>query len=113
MTRKKTPKAAPLPPLPDTVFTTCGPVAVKIVDDLRDPEDPDCHLFGYWNAFDRVICIRAGMHPTAMHLTLWHERTHCDLSEIGVKLSDDQEEAVCNAVANARVAELLATLSPV
>lgn len=83
---------------------------MELVDDLRDPEDPTARLFGYWNAFTRVISVRAGMHPTTAWLTLIHEQTHADLSDIGVKLSEEQEESVCNAIASARVAEMLAHL---
>jgi hypothetical protein len=101
-------KPVTLPPLPAEVFTTFGPVAVRIVDDLRAPDDPNERLFGYWDGFARVISIRAGMHPTAAWLTLVHEQTHADIAEIGVKLSEDQEEAVCNAIAAARIAEMLA-----
>lgn len=107
-TRRK--PAPALPPLPATVFSTHGEIAVQLVEDLRDPEDPTERLFGYWNAFARVISVRSGMHPTTMWLTLIHEQTHADLSEIGIKLTEDQEEAVCNAIASARVAEMLAHL---
>ena len=48
------------------------------------------------------------MHPVTAWLTLLHERAHADLGEIGIKLSEDQEEAVANAIASARVAEMLA-----
>jgi hypothetical protein len=41
---------------------------------------------------------------------LFHEQTHADLSEVGVKIPPELEEVVCNAVAAARLAELLASL---
>ena len=104
-TRKKSP---PLPPLPASVFSVHGPIEVRVIDDLRDPADATERLFGYWDAFARVISVRAGMHPTAMWLTLLHEATHADLSEIGVKLTEDQEEAVCERIASARLAAMLA-----
>lgn len=99
-----------LPPLPPTVFSTHGEITVQVVEDLRDPEEPKERLFGYWDPFARIISVRSGMHPTAMWLTLTHEQTHADLSDIGVKLSEEQEESVCNAIASARVAEMLAHL---
>lgn len=107
-TRKK--KSAPLPPLPTSVLTTHGEVAVIIVPDLRDPDDTTKPLYGYWDCFARTISIRAGMHPTASWLTLFHEKTHADLSEIGVALAEEMEEVICNAIAAARLAELRATL---
>lgn len=105
-------KTHDLPPLPSSVFSMFGPVTVRVVDNLCDPQPPHEPLFGYYHAFDRVIEVRAGMHPTAAWLTLWHERTHMELAEIGVVLSTDQEEAVCNAIAAARVAEMLSGRKP-
>jgi hypothetical protein len=67
-------------------------------------------LFGYWEPFSRVISIRAGLHPTAAWLTFYHEKTHADIYEIGVVITEDAEEAICNANAAARLAELRATL---
>jgi hypothetical protein len=109
MTTRKKPLA--LPPLPSSVLTAHGPVAVLIVEDLRDPADATDKLFGYWDPFARVISIRAGLHPTAAWLTLFHERTHADLSEVGIKLAEETEEVICNALAAARLAELWASLA--
>jgi hypothetical protein len=103
-------KPAALPPLPSSVMTTHGPVAVILVENLCDPADPTEKLFGYWDPFTRVISLRAGMHPTAMWLTLWHEKAHADLGDVGVKLSEEIEESVCNAVAAGRFAEMRAGL---
>lgn len=109
MTRTKR-KAKPLPPLPSSVITAHGVVAVEVVADLRDPDDATKPLFGYWDAFKRVIQVRADLHPTAAWLTLYHEKTHADLSEVGIKLDPEHEEVICNAVAAARLAELLESL---
>ncbi len=105
-------KTTTLPPLPATVFSIHGPVEVRVVDDLRDPETPFGQLFGYYDAFTRQISVRAGMHPTTAWLTLWHERTHMDIADTGVVMTLDQEESVCNSVAAARVAEMLAGRTP-
>ena len=110
MTTRAKRKAKALPPIPPTVLTTHGEVVVEIVGDLRDPDDPNKTLFGYWDPYRRVISLRSGMHPTAAWLTLYHEKTHADLSEIGVTLSEEHEEVVCNAVAAARLAELMESL---
>ena len=96
-----------LPPIPASVFSIHGPIAVEIVEDLRDPEPPYERLFGHFNGFLRLIQIRAGMHHTAMWLTLEHERAHADIAEIGIQVSTDQEEAIVNAIAAARVAEMI------
>lgn len=103
-------RAKALPPLPASAFHQFGPIPVTLVDDLRAPDDPTERLYGYWNAFDRTIAIRSGLHPVAAWLTLFHELTHANLSDVGVKLSEEHEEAVCESVARARLAELLASL---
>lgn len=100
-------KKPALPPIPSSVFSEFGPITVLIVEDLRAPDDPNERLFGYWDAFTRTISVRAGMHPVASWLTLLHEKAHAELGEVGVKLSEDQEEAACNALARARLAEML------
>lgn len=99
-----------LPPLPAELFSAYGPIPVELVADLKDIETGE-PLFGYWDPYQRIIYIRAAMHPATMWATMWHERTHADLCDVGVKLSGNQEEAVANAIAAARVAEMLA-LSP-
>lgn len=101
-------RAKGLPPLPASVFHPLGAIPVLIVADLRDEDGKE--IFGYWDAYKREIQIRAGMHLTAAWTTLWHERTHADICEIGVVVSTDQEEAICNAVALSRVTEMLASL---
>jgi hypothetical protein len=103
--RRKRVKAVPLPPLPATVFSIHGPVPVVLTDDpkILDPGD-----FGAWNAHDRVIYIRCGMHPTASWLTLFHEQCHSDLSDIDFAIEHTTLEAVCNCIAAARLAALRA-----
>lgn len=106
MTRAK--KAPPLPPLPSSVFSVHGPVPVILTDDptILDPGD-----FGAWNAHDRIIYVRCGMHPTASWLTLLHEICHADLSDIDFAIADDALEAICNAIAAARLAAIRAGVS--
>lgn len=99
-----------LPPLPASLFSVYGPIPVEIVEDLKDVDTGDT-LFGYWDSYKRIIYIRAGLHPAAAWQTLYHELAHAWLLDIGVKLSYNQEEAVVGAVASARLAELLASLT--
>lgn len=109
MTRAKGRTRPPLPPLPSSVFSLHGPVPVVLTDDpaILDPGD-----FGAWNAHARIIYVRCGMHPTALWLTLFHEQTHCDLSDIDFAIADDALEAICNAIAAARLAALRAGVFP-
>jgi hypothetical protein len=109
-TRPRKRKAKTLPPLPASVITAHGDVAVVVVEKLHAPEDPTEPLFGYWDGFSRTISIRAGLHPTAAWLTLFHEQTHADLSEVGVKIPPELEEVVANAIAAARLTALRAQL---
>lgn len=98
-----------LPPLPATIFSTYGPIPVEVVHDLSDPETGE-PIFGWWDPFARVIKIRAHLHPAAALSTLYHEQTHAWMADIGVRLTTAQEESIANAVAAARLAELLDSL---
>jgi len=95
-----------LPPLPRDVFNAFGRIPVVIVPNLKDDTGGD--VFGYWDPVKREIRLLSDMAPAQAWLTLWHERTHAELNEIGVELTKDQEEAVVQAIARARVAEMLA-----
>lgn len=97
-----------LPPLPAQVHSALGSIPVLIVANLKDEDGKD--VFGLYDAFARIIRVREGMHPAVMWSTYYHELTHAEIGDIGVALTLDQEEAVCNAIANARVSELLASL---
>lgn len=96
-----------LPPLPAAVFSAYGAIPVVLTADPKILDEDD---FGAWNAHTRVIYVRAGLHATPAWLTLFHEKVHADLSDAGVRLPTNKEEAVCNAIAAARFAELLDSL---
>jgi hypothetical protein len=97
---------AALPEIPAEVWSPYGPIPVVQVPDLKSDDGESC--FGLWNPLDRIISIRQGMKLEVAWLTLWHERTHADLEEIGVRLTEDQVESVCNRIAESRVQEMLA-----
>jgi hypothetical protein len=89
-----------LPRIPATVPNIFGPIPVAVrafADETR----------GEYSHFDRVISINEALSLTEKWLTLWHERTHAELSEIGVEIAHDHLEAVCEAVARARVWEMM------
>jgi hypothetical protein len=86
------------------VYSPLGPVAVEVVEDLRDDGQVIC---GDYNIGTRCIRVRAGMHPATMWQTFYHEVCHMFLTDAGVKLSKEQEEAVCDAYGSYRTAELL------
>lgn len=95
-----------LPKLPRFVYHPMGNLPVILVKDLKDEDGKD--VFGLWDPFVREIRIRSNMLRVNQWSTLFHERTHADLADIGIVLSTDQEEAICNAIANCRVQEMLA-----
>lgn len=95
-----------LPPIPKTVHSLLGPVPVKIVADLRDPQGRQ--LFGKWDSEKREISLDDKMCLTTAWSTLWHERVHVMLSDAGVRLKPNKAEDVCNAVALALTADMLA-----
>lgn len=97
-----------LPPLPTRVHSALGPIPVELVKELKD--DDGTSLMGKWIPDRRAIQIRAAMHRTAEWHTLFHERTHVALWDAG--FTQDQAanrviEHVCDAIATARVAEML------
>lgn len=96
-----------LPPLPKKVFGLIGPIKVRLVSGLKSKSGDE--LFGLANLGHRTISIDTDQCFVQQWQTLFHERTHFVLMEAGVQLTHDQAEAVCDATATARVAEMLAT----
>lgn len=96
-----------LPPIPKTVHTAMGEVKVEQVKKV-DKEDS----LGEYNIDLRVIRVKKGLEKVQKHQTVFHEWVHVVLTDAGVAdvLDSSQEEAVCNAIATARVNELLARL---
>ena len=103
-----------LPPLPPCVDTVLGPVPVVIVPKLRAKrkEGGKVQLFGRYRALARTIEISAEATPVMQWQTLFHELAHAVLSDAGLHnaFTDEQQEIICDVVATARVAEILAAL---
>lgn len=87
------------PEIPSTIGAPLGPVPVVMVDQLED-------CLGLWYRTERRIELLNGMAPVQAWWTLWHEWTHAVLDDLSVTLESEQEEAVCNAIAAARVMEM-------
>lgn len=96
-----------LPEIPSVVFSPIGPIPVEHVADLKDAAGDEC--LGTWNYGERVIKLRPDQSHSALWQTLIHEKVHMWLSDSGVSgfLSEKQEEAVCDSLASAIVAEML------
>lgn len=99
-----------LPEIPISVHSPIGPVPVEEVPDLKDETGDDC--LGIWNYGERKIKLRPGQPPVTMWQTLIHEKVHMWLSDSGVSgfLTEKQEEAICDALSTALLAEMLAVL---
>ena len=84
-----------MPPLPDTVPTVLGDLAVSVVgfiaEDGRRGEFSEAH---------RTVAVYSDLAPVVQWQTLFHECTHAALfdSAAAELLTDKQTEAVCNAV---------------
>ncbi len=98
------------PAIPTRVEGAGGPITVKRVKRARSDDGKAC--WGTWDASKREIEIdRSPSREYQLH-TLFHELTHAALDDAGIAnlLSDAGQEAVCDAMATARMRELRGTL---
>ncbi len=98
-------KLAKLPPIPKSIPSIVGPVPVTHVVDLRDKTNDAC--YGIWRSSERDVRLDAEMSPTTAWLTYWHEWAHIVFWDHGIRMDKDVEERVVNALAAARVREML------
>jgi hypothetical protein len=92
------------PTIPVTVPAPGGVITVKIVDKL---EDGGVGCWGLWVADEREVRIEKHRSRAHMWRILYHELTHAALADSGLDnlLTDQQQEAICEAVATARMRE--------
>lgn len=105
MTARITARVKPLPPKPTTLPSVLGPVSLEYVKELRDKNGVSC--LGIWCSDERHVRLEAEMSAMTTWHTFWHEWVHIALWDGGVKLRKDDEERVCDAIATARVREML------
>jgi Zn-dependent peptidase ImmA (M78 family) len=94
------------PQLPRRVSAPGGPVRVMVgKGQPADDKGNDC--YGTWDEATRVIHIDATSSPTQQWRTLYHELTHVALSDSGIEemLTHEASEAICDALATARMRE--------
>lgn len=110
MTTKRWPKS--FPKLPATVEGSGGPIRVRLVkspqdydDDDHDPKKAKC--WGTYSACVRLIEIARDTDPRFQWHTFYHEWTHSALMDSGAssRLGKRKEEALCEAIATARMRE--------
>lgn len=107
------PPAPEWPPIPRQVSTPLGPIPVVIVDSLRD--DQGRLLDGGYHTSRRTIYIRRGIESrTRQWQVLRHEECHVALDDSGLAnlIPTQTIQALCDAFASARVAEMQESLKP-
>lgn len=102
-------KVVTLPPLPDSVPSQLGAVPVTFVPDLKTRAGEDA--LGIWDGELRIIKVRSGLPLVVSWQVLRHEQIHQVLWDAGFtdSLTDTQHEILCDSLASARVAEMLAS----
>lgn len=98
------------PPLPLIAHGAGGMIAVLEVAQPKDEDNEGTE--GTWEPDTRTISIRDDMHPRRKWLIYFHELMHATLADSGLVnlLTDDSQEALCDAVACSRVVELAGSL---
>lgn len=90
-------------PLPATIDLPAGPYRVVRTDPATRDDPADEVIYGRCDYESRTIYIKPQLARTLAWLTFEHEVVHAILFDAGVKLSDAKAEAVCDAIALARV----------
>lgn len=98
-----------LPLIPPTMPTLFGAVPVERVHDLRDKHGQAC--YGIWDDGARTVRLEVVMSAERAWHTYWHEWAHAALSDAGAEIPSRWAERACDAVAQARVREMLDSAS--
>jgi Zn-dependent peptidase ImmA (M78 family) len=96
-----------LPTLPRVVQGAGGPIRVRLVKVAALEDKVPC--WGVWEPERRLVKIDRAAPKAHQWRILYHELTHAALHDAGLShlLTDDAEESLCDAMATARMAELL------
>lgn len=86
--------------LPKSMPGYLGPIAVKVVEDIKSLREEDC--YGKYDFDTRTIQI-GKIHPDAQRQVLWHEWIHSVIFDSGLHnmITKEQHEAVCDTIATA------------
>jgi hypothetical protein len=92
-------------PLPKQVMGMAGPIAVEVCDKLTDEDGSHC--LGLWIFRERRIKLERHANMQQVWATFYHELVHAALDDSGLSnlLTEPQQEALCDALANARIRE--------
>ncbi len=99
-------KLAKLAPLAGAVPSVLGPVPVVRVAGLRALENGE-ECMGIWRPQERDVRIEAETTAVGAWHTFWHEWAHIVFYDAGVRIEKALEEQICDALATARVREML------
>jgi hypothetical protein len=93
------------PPLPALVMGMGGPITVELCDKLVDEDG--AHCLGLWIFRERRIKLERHKDRAQVWATFYHELVHAALDDSGLSnlLTEPQQEALCDALANARMRE--------
>lgn len=100
------------PPIPKSVMGAGGPITVKLVDSCKGEKGDDA--WGTWVPETRTIEIDRKASPEHQWRVLGHEIAHAVLADTGLVnlLTDESQEALCDAFGTARVMEMRGGLNP-
>lgn len=97
------------PKIPSSVRAPGGRIPVTVKPKLVHPDGKEC--LGLWHENERELELSAEMNPSNAWRVYYHELTHVALTESGLAnvllpiINDEGIDAICDAVATARMAE--------
>lgn len=99
------------PPLPKVVHGSGGPITVRQIKAPRD--DEGVVTDGIWDPRTRTIDLTVSRTAHYKWQIFFHEMMHATLDDSGLGnlLPSESQEALCDAVATARLAEMVGSLS--
>lgn len=94
------------PPIPTLVRGAGGPITVRRVKCPRGSDGEEA--WGTWDEGRRAIRLDRNASPDHQWRTLFHELCHAAFDDAGLEavLEDSAQEALCRAIATARIQEL-------
>lgn len=98
------------PKLPTSVTSSGGPIRVNYETNLKVS---GVKAWGCWDAGRRLITLARGARIETKWRILFHELTHAALDDSGISrvMTADVEEAICEAMSSARMAQMRADLN--
>jgi len=98
------------PAIPKVIYGAGGPIRVRLIKHVLSDDREAC--WGTWSAGERVVRLTRAATLEHRWRTLFHELAHAALDDSGLTnlFSPAGNEALCDAVANARLQEMRGAL---